>query len=189
MKSIKIKKLVLSAMFISLGFVLPFLTGQIPQIGKMLLPMHIPVLLCGLVCGWQYGFAIGFVLPLLRSLIFSQPLFYPDAIAMAFELAAYGFFVGLVYSRSKWQCLRSLYRAMLCAMVGGRLVWGLVKMILLGVGTNGFTLSMFLSGAVLMAIPGILVQLVLIPMIMLALDKTHLVPFKKEAKGEIYAQK
>ncbi len=186
MKSKKIQKLVLTALFLSLGFVLPFLTGQIPQIGKMLLPMHIPVLLCGLICGPQYGLVIGFVLPLMRSLIFSQPLFYPTAIAMAFELAAYGFLIGFFYNRAKWQCIRSLYRSMFLSMIGGRLVWGIVQMVLLGVGKNGFTFSMFLSGAILTAIPGIIIQLVLIPVIMLALDRTHLVPFRKEAKTEAH---
>ena len=62
----KIKNLTFSAMFLALGMVLPFLTGQIPQIGNMLLPMHIPVLLCGLICGWQYGALVGLILPLLR---------------------------------------------------------------------------------------------------------------------------
>ena len=51
------RKLTLSALFLALGLVLPLITGQIPQIGKMLLPMHIPVLLCGMVCGWPYGLA------------------------------------------------------------------------------------------------------------------------------------
>ena len=64
----KIKKLTLSAMFLAIGMILPFFTGQIPRIGNMLLPMHIPVLLCGLICGWQYGAAVGLVLPLLRSM-------------------------------------------------------------------------------------------------------------------------
>ncbi len=61
-----ILNLTLAAMFMAIGIVLPFFTGQIPQIGKMLLPMHIPVLLCGLICGWQYGLIVGFVMPFLR---------------------------------------------------------------------------------------------------------------------------
>ena len=62
-----IKNMTLSAMFMAIGIVLPFFTGQIPRIGNMLLPMHIPVFLCGLICGWQYGAVVGFLLPLLRS--------------------------------------------------------------------------------------------------------------------------
>ena len=73
MKHTSLKNLVLSAMFLAVGIVLPFFIGQIPAIGKMLLPMHIPVLLCGLICGWQWGLGVGFVLPLPRSLLFGFP--------------------------------------------------------------------------------------------------------------------
>ena len=169
--------LVTSAMFLAIGIVLPFFTGQIPQIGKMLLPMHIPVFLCGLICGWQYGLVIGFILPLLRSFLFGMPLLFPTAISMAFELAAYGFLSGLLFSKARWQCIRVLYRSLIIAMLGGRLVWGIVQILLLGLGENGFTLYAFLAGAFLNAIPGILLQLILIPAIMLALHKTHLIPF------------
>ena len=121
------RRLTLSAMFLALGLVLPFLTGQVPQIGNMLLPMHLPVFLCGLLCGWQYGAAVGFALPLLRSSLFALPVMFPAATAMAFELMTYGLVAGLLYSRSRWQCLRALYRCLLAAMVAGRLVWGVVQ--------------------------------------------------------------
>ena len=112
-----VKKVTLSAMFMVIGIVLPFLTGQIRQIGTMLLPMHLPVFLCGLICGWQYGAVVGFVLPLLRSMIFGMPQMYPMALAMAFELATYGFVAGLLYGKSRWKCIRALYRALILAMV------------------------------------------------------------------------
>ena len=111
MKSIT-KNIVLSAMFLAIGLVLPLFTAQIPQIGQMLLPMHIPVLLCGFVCGWQSGAVVGFVLPLLRSAIFGMPVFFPTATGMAFELMTYGLVAGLLYSLSKWKCLLALYRSM-----------------------------------------------------------------------------
>ena len=85
-----LKKLSLSSMFLAIGLVLPFFTGQIPQVGSMMLPMHIPVLLCGLICGWKYGLMVGFVLPPLRSVLFGMPPLFPTGAAMAFELAAYG---------------------------------------------------------------------------------------------------
>ena len=87
MKNNTLKKTILAAMFLGLGLVLPFLTGQIKEIGNMLLPMHIPVLLCGLICGWQYGIAVGFIMPILRSFLFSMPHMFPNAVSMAFELA------------------------------------------------------------------------------------------------------
>lgn len=170
--------LVLSAMFLALGLVLPFLTGQIKEIGNMLLPMHIPVMLCGLVCGWQYGLVVGAIVPIMRSALFAMPIMFPSAISMAFELATYGFVIGYLFSHAKWKCLKSLYRCLVISMVCGRVVWGLVQCVLLGLGDNGFTLSMFLSGAIIKAIPGIILQLLLIPTVMLLLGKTHLVHMK-----------
>lgn len=171
------KKLTLSAMFVALGMVLPFLTGQIQQIGSMLLPMHLPVLLCGLICGWEYGLVVGFLLPLLRSVTFGMPVLYPMALAMAFELATYGLVVGWLYGHSRWKCIRALYRSLVIAMIAGRIVWGIAEVILLGIAGNAFTLQMFLSGALLNSIPGIVIQLTLIPTVMLVLNKTGLVPF------------
>ena len=175
---------VLAAMFMALGLVLPFLTGQIQQIGNMLLPMHLPVLVCGLICGWQYGAVVGFVLPLLRFVLFGMPPIYPMGVSMAFELAAYGFLVGWLYSHSRWQCIISLYRCLLAAMVGGRLVWGAVRVLLSGVAGQAFTWEMFLSGALLTAVPGIILQLTLIPALMLALDRTGLVKFRRAEPKE-----
>ena len=172
--------LTLSAMFLAIGLVLPFFTGQIPQIGNMLLPMHIPVLLCGLICGWQWGLGVGFILPLLRSLLFSAPKLYPTAVAMAFELAVYGLVIGLLYWKSRRQNIASVYCSMIIAMVAGRIVWGVVQVILLGVGENAFTWQAFMAGALLKAIPGIILQLVLIPSIMVVLDRTGLVKFSGE---------
>lgn len=179
-----IKKLALSAMFIAIGFLLPFLTGQIPEIGKALLPMHIPVFLCALICGWQYGLAVGAVLPLMRSLILSTPPLYPMAIAMTFELAAYGLMSGFIYGKASKKCLVSLYLAMLAAMLGGRIVWGISEVILLGIRGNTFTFSAFISGAVTTAIPGIILQLILIPAIMLALGKTGIIDFHARAEKQ-----
>ncbi len=175
------KNLALSAMFLAIGFVLPFLTGQIPQIGTMLLPMHIPVFLCGLICGWQYGAVVGFILPLLRSLIFGMPHFFPTATAMAFELMTYGLVSGLLYNKiSRWQCIRALYRCLVIAMLAGRVVWAVVQAVQLGLSGSALTRQVFFTEAFLNAIPGIIVQLVLIPAIMVALNRTGLVPFRKK---------
>ncbi|MBP3415014.1 MAG: ECF transporter S component [Clostridia bacterium] len=182
MKHKRLINLVLSSLFIALGIVLPFLTGQIPKIGSMLLPMHIPVLLCGLICSWQYGLAVGFITPLLRSFLFGMPPMFPVAAAMAFELAAYGFFVGLLYNKSRWKCVVSLYRCMIAAMIAGRAVWGVVMAIMLGMNGSAFTWRAFIYGAFIDAIPGIIVQLILIPSIMIALERTKLVTFSHGAK-------
>ena len=179
MKDAFVKHLLLAAMFVSIGLVLPLLTGQIPQIGNMMLPMHIPVFLCGLICGWKYGLGVGFVLPLMRSLLFTMPPLFPIAVAMAFELAAYGLVAGLLYGRSRWQCVVALYRSIVAAMLIGRAIWGAAMVVLLGIQGNAFTWQAFMAGALLNAIPGIVLQLILIPAVMVALNRTGLVKFRR----------
>ena len=174
----KFSKLVLSAMFLALALLLPFLTGQIPQIGSMLLPMHLPIMLCGLICGWKYGAMTGFIAPLLRFMLFSMPPLL-TAVPLAFELAAYGAVLGFLYERSKWKCVVSLYRSLFAAMIFGRIIWGVVRVLLTGVAQSPFTWQIFISGAFLTAIPGIILQLILIPTIMIALNKTRVVKFSK----------
>lgn len=171
-----VKKLAVTAMLFAVGIVLPFMIGQIPAIGKMLLPMHIPVLLCGFIVGWQYGALIGFLLPIVRGLVFGMPPLYPNAVAMAFEMAAYGFVSGYLYSHARWQCTKMLYISLVTAMLAGRIVWAFAEVILLGIGGNIFTWKMFAAGAFLNAIPGIIVQLTLIPLIMVALRRAKVVP-------------
>ena len=177
-----LKTLTLAALFIAIGLVLPFFTGQIPQVGSMLLPMHIPVLVCGLICGWQYGGIVGFILPLLRYVLFGMPPIFPTGISMAFELATYGMIIGFLYSHARRKNILALYGSLLIAMVCGRIVWGIVRVLLSGVAEQAFTWELFLSGAFFTAIPGIILQLVLIPTLMVALNHTgivHFVPIKK----------
>lgn len=173
----KLISLALTAMFIGIGLVLPFLTGQIQQIGNMLLPMHLPVMLCGLICGWQYGLFAGMVLPVMRSFLFTMPVLYPTAIAMSFELATYGFVIGFLFGRAKWKCLKSLLRCLAISMLAGRLVWGIATFVLVGFSLDKFGFYTFLAGAFINALPGILLQVILIPSIMLLLDKTHIRKF------------
>ena len=184
-----IRNISLSAMFLALALILPFFTGQMPEIGNMLLPMHLPVMFCGLICTHRYGAIVGFIAPLLRSLIFGMPLMYPAAIAMAFELMTYGLVVGLLYGISRWQCIRALYRCLIAAMLAGRVVWGAAQIILLGLSGSAFTWQMFMAGAFLNAIPGILVQLILIPAVMVALNRTGLVPFRKVQPAAVRAER
>lgn len=168
----QIRNLTLAAMLLALGLILPLVTGNIPRVGNLLLPMHLPVFLGGLLLGWQYGLILGAVLPLMCSLLFGMPPLYPVALAMTFELATYGAVAGALYRRSPWKCLRALYRALLLAMFAGRAVWGIAEVALLGMTGKTFTRQMFLAGAFLNAVPGILLQLILIPSIMLALHRT-----------------
>ena len=169
------KRLVISAMCLGLCMVLPFLTGQIPEIGNMLLPMHIPVLLCGMLCGWPWGLAVGFIAPLMRSLIFGMPPFYPTALAMALELAAYGFASGL-FSRLLPKKIPFVYLSLVLAMIAGRLVWGAARFMMAGLSVTEFPFSAFLAGAITTAWPGILLQILIIPPVVILLRRTRVAP-------------
>lgn len=164
------RELVLSAFFMALGIVLPFLIGQIPQIGKMLLLMHIPILLCGFICGWKYGLAVGFITPLLRGAILSMPALMPDGVGMAVELAVYGLVIGILYAKLPKK-IPYIYVSLLGAMIAGRIAWGIVSIGIYGVMGNRFSMELFMAGAFINAIPGIILQIVLIPAIMIALKK------------------
>lgn len=166
----KTKKVTISGLLIALGMVLPLLTGQIPEIGGMLLPMHFPVLICGYACGWQYGIFVGFVLPLLRSVIFGVPVLMPKAVVMAFELAAYGGMAGLLYQNFS-KNLGGMYKSLAGAMIGGRLVKGIAAIPIYGMAGSSFGIQMYLTGTFLEAIPGIILQFLLIPAIILSLQK------------------
>ena len=166
----RVKKLVLSALFLSLAYVLPFLTGQVPQIGAMLCPMHIPVLLCGFFCGGPWGLAVGLLAPLSRSLTLGMPPLFPTALCMSFELAAYGLVSGLLHRRLK-PTRGNIYLALLAAMVAGRVVWGLVMFLCMGLTGGSFTFAAFVAGALTGAIPGIILQLVLIPLLVMLLHR------------------
>ena len=165
----KLHKMVLAALFLALAYMMPFLTGQIPDIGSMLCPMHLPVLLCGFICGWPLGLLVGFVAPLLRSLTLAMPPLFPTAVCMAFELAAYGAVAGL--SRRLLPKKKPyIYCSLLVAMIVGRLVWGASMLVCTGIQGADFTLSAFLAGAILNALPGIVLQIVLIPVLVMVLE-------------------
>ena len=169
-----ILNITLSGLFIALGLLLPFLTGQIPEIGSMLCPMHIPVLICGFICGWKYGLIVGAITPILRSVIFQMPPMYPTALSMAFELGTYGFVSGFLYNifmnKDKNNILYT-FLTLIIAMLSGRIVWGVTKAILLCVGEKSFTFAAFITGGFLDAVPGIILQLVLVPIIVKIVNK------------------
>ncbi|MBQ7045819.1 MAG: ECF transporter S component [Clostridia bacterium] len=170
-----VHKITTSALLLCLGLVLPLLTAQVKEIGDTLLPMHFPVLLCSCICGWQYGLSVGFILPFLRSFIFGMPPIYPNAVWMAFELAAYGFAFGFIYSKFKVQKTHHIYISLISAMLFGRVVWGIAKAILLGLKDKPFGISAFIAGGFLDALPGIVLQIIIIPVIILFLSKSKIV--------------
>lgn len=166
----KLFRMIFAAVFLALALVLPLLTGQIPQIGHHLCPMHIPVLLCGFFCGPVYAMLIGFIAPLLRFLIFGMPPIMPTGIAMCFELLTYGLISGLLYKALPKKRIY-IYVSLIGSMVAGRVVWGIVKTVLYGMGKIEFGFAAFISGAVIDAVPGIILQIILIPVLVMILEK------------------
>ena len=175
----KITKIVFAAMFLALAYVLPFINLWSPEIGNVLLPMHLPVMLCGYVCGGPWGLIVGLTAPLLRSLTIGMPVLFPRAIAMAFELGAYGFFTGTLYKYLPKK-KPSIYISLLLSMIIGRVIWGLAQFSMLGFNTEKFGLSFFLTESVANAIPGIILQILLIPVIVTLIDYKK----KKENRNE-----
>ena len=175
-KKASLQRLTYTALCLSLCIVLPFLTGQMPSLGNALLPMHLPVLLCGLLCGPKYGLAVGLAAPILRSLMFGKPVMFPGAVGMSVELAVYGLTIGIFYlllpKKNGY-----VYAALLLAMVAGRLAGGAFKLVLLGLGTlKSYSFAMFLSGYVTEALPGIGLQILLVPLIFMVLKRAGAVP-------------
>lgn len=173
MTSLQVRRLTYAALYLAIAMVLPFVTGQIPEIGSMLSPMHIPALLCGFMCGWPWGLAVGFIAPLLRSVIFGMPAMFPGAVAMAFELAVYGGMAGFLYRllpRKKWVT----YAVLIISMIAGRIVWGIARLILAGLSGTSFTWALFIAGAITNAIPGIIMHIILIPVLVIAMEQAGL---------------
>ena len=173
-KLTKTKKLVVSAALLAIGMLLPYLTGQIPEIGNKISPLHLPVLICGFVCGWEYGLVVGFILPLLRSITLGMPPLMPVASAMAVEMAVYGAVAGKLYEVLPKKN-SSVYFALIAAMLCGRVAWGVVSIPLYGMAGRTFTLQVFVTSAFINAVPAILIQLLVVPVIVIALKKAKVV--------------
>ncbi len=168
-----VKKLVFTAVCAALCVVLPMAFHTVQNAGQVFLPMHIPVLLCGLMCGWPFGFVCGLLGPALSSLLTSMP---PAAMlpSMMLECAAYGCVTGLMMKFVHTKHLTSdLYISMVTAMIAGRVLAGLAKSLIFSPGTAPFA---WVTTSLVAGIPGILIQLVLIPLVVLALTKAKLLP-------------
>lgn len=168
-----VKKIVLTAVCAALCVVVPMAFHAIPNAGSVFLPMHIPVLLCGIVCGWPNGFICGLIGPLVSSLLTGMP---PAAMlpSMMVECCVYGLTTGLVmkYVRTG-KLLPDLYISMITAMILGRAISGIAKSLIFSPGTAPFA---WVTTSLVTGIPGIVIQLLLIPLIIVALTRAHLVP-------------
>ena len=173
----QVKNLVYAGACLAIGIVLPSLFHIVGWSGPILLPMHIPVLLCGLICGWYFGGLCGLMVPLLCSILTGMPPLFPFGVAMMLELCTYGILCGLLYKKFKI----NIYVSLIGAMLGGRIVNGIANTILLGFSGQDYGFKAFISGAFVTALPGIIIQIVLIPVIIIALTKANLIDNPKKA--------
>lgn len=178
------KKNIITAFFLAVAMVLPFFTGQISQFGKMLSPMHLPILLTGFICGWPYGLILGAVSPILRSLIFGMPALIPTAIAMTFELATYGFVAGFMYKKVK-KNIFMIYATLITSILAGKIVWGIARFCLVKMLGFDFSLEMFFYVGFIIGLPGIILQLLIIPTIVSKLQSYNLLRESKSVRGEL----
>ena len=168
-----IKKLVLTAVCSALCVIVPMAFHSIPNAGQVFLPMHIPVLLCGMLCGWPYGLACGLIGPSLSSLLTGMPL--PAVLpGMLVECAVYGCASGLLlrYVRTGSR-YADLYISLIPAMLLGRVLSGIVKGLIL---TPGLSLAVWASASFVTSLPGIAIQLLLVPILVLGLERAKLIP-------------
>lgn len=167
--------LVKEGLFLALGMIIPYIFHATGIPGTIFLPMHIPVLLCGLILGSKYGLIIGLLTPILNSIFTGMPPMYPVAISMALELGAYGFFSGLLYREKK----QNIYVALISSMLLGRVISGIANFLLLTAKGGSFVLAGFLTSSFVTAFWGIIIQLVLIPFLVKALEKTGVVELSR----------
>lgn len=169
-------KLIYSAVCLALAMVLPLFLGQVQIFMQGISPMHIPALLCGLACGPWCGLAVGFIAPLLRSLIFSMPPM-ATAIPMAFELAAYGLIAGLLFKAlKKMNFWPRTYISMIAAMLIGRCIGGAAKAVVMGIDGVGYSFGAFVSAYFVGTSVGMVLHLIIVPLVLFALYKAHLLP-------------
>ncbi len=173
MRLSSVKKLVFSALCSALCVVLPMLFHFIPNAGTIFLPMHIPVLLCGMLCGWPYGLSCGLLGPLLSSLLTKMPSMAVLP-SMMLECAVYGAVSGLLMQLlGDKKLTHRLYGSLIPAMLLGRIVSGIAKALIF---SPGLSFSAWLTASFVTALPGIITQLVLLPLLLCALMRAHLIP-------------
>lgn len=158
-KEFNTKRLLITSMFIAIGIVLPSIFHNFNMAGNIFLPMHIPILICAIICGEKYGGICGAIVPILSSFLTGMPPIFPVAIIMSLELGCYGLILGVLLKR------RSIIVSLIITLLAGRIVSCIANFIILGVVQNTFAFSTFMMGAFVTALPGIIIQLILIPIL------------------------
>ncbi len=168
-----VKRMTLAAVCAALCVVLPVAFHAVPNAGSVFLPMHIPVLICGMICGWPYGLVCGILGPLLSSVLTGMP---PASVlpAMMVECGVYGLTAGLMLRVLRTgKTYLDLYIALTAAMLAGRVVSGIAKALIF---SPGLAMSAWVASSFVTALPGIGIQLVFLPSVVVALMKAGIIP-------------
>ncbi len=164
----KTKKLVYSALLLALGIIFPYITHITKIPGNIFLPMHLPVLIAGFIVGPLYGGLIGILLPILNHILSGMPPI-PILYSMTLELFTYGLVTGFLYLK-----LKKIIPSLVFAMIIGRIISGLTSFLLFTfLGLGQFSLKFWITGSIVTALPGIIIQLILIPIIVNILLKKN----------------
>lgn len=166
----KTKEMVYAALFLALALLLPFLTANNRELGNIICIMHFPIFLAAYLIDYRYSMMVGFIAPLLRSFIFGMPQMIPTAISMAFELLTYACVCGILYRAFKKK-VWGIYISLLVSMVVGRVVSGIVKAIIMGANGSKLTFDVFFATNVIKTLPGIGLQIIIIPLLVMTLRK------------------
>lgn len=177
MRIFPIKKMTVTALFTALGIIIPMLFHTVYMFGNIFLPMHFPVFICAIIVGPFYGSICGVLSVLLSSFFTGMPPLYPVAVIMCFELITYALISGLIMKilPKKTPQIAAYYIALIVAMLGGRIVMGAVSVVLIGIIGNGYSFQAFITSAFVTALPGITIQLVVIPWLLFVLKKLKII--------------
>lgn len=174
MENPAIKKIIASGVCLALAMLLPFLTFQSQQLGRIFSLMHIPIFIAAFICGWKYGVIIGILAPIIRSISFGLPPLYPTALSMAIELAIYGALAGLIYERLHYKKI-SVYPALICAIIIGRSVGGLITCFLMSTVGNEISIVAYIINSFTEGLPGIICHIAVVPPLVYMLKKMQFI--------------
>ena len=173
LKYTDIRSYVVTVAFVLLSVAVPWVFHQFHLAGPTFLPMHIFVLVAGLVCGWRAGLVVGLFIPLASYAVSGMPVLQilPQ---ITVELSAYGLIAGVLREKFSLRVIWSL----LGAMIGGRIVLCLVVLIIYTVLGESYsplgaesTPLFVLWSVVKLGWPGIVIQLVSLPLLIRVVEK------------------
>ena len=167
MNKITTKELVLSGLLLASGIIVPMIFHMFGMTGPIVLPMHIPVLIGGFLLPPQLALVLGIITPIASGILTGMPVMFPMAIIMAFELAIYGLTASLSTRKFKLPIIPSL----IISMIAGRIAAGLTVAVLVRMFAVKMDPFLFVKSAIITGLPGIIIQLIFIPALLLAIRR------------------